>query len=77
MKRYRKDLDSFSKFVDTEAEVPFWDPREDSLTKDRTDEPAPSVEKEVIAVLDSKSGAEERKEEEMGGESPIPHFGWE
>ena len=86
MKKYRKDLDAFSRFVDGEAEVPFWDPRENSLTKDREEKPAPSTEEEaqgeeIIAVI-GPSGeliqgtVSELLEDEMGGESPMP-FGWE
>ncbi|KKN44421.1 hypothetical protein LCGC14_0693360 [marine sediment metagenome] len=86
MKRYRKDLDAFSRFVDNEAEVPFWDPRRDSLNKDQEEKPAPSVEEEeqeekIVAVVGPNGKLVQGKisdflEEEMGGESPIP-FGWE
>ena len=86
MKKYRKDLNAFSRFVDSEAEHPFWDPRENSLTKDREEKPAPSTEEEaqgeeIIAVLgpDGKlmqGTVSELLEDEMGGESPMP-FGWE
>ncbi len=86
MKKYRKDLDAFSRFVDIEAEVPFWNPRENSLTKDRPETPAPSVdeeeqEEEIIAVVGPNGDliqgtVSEILKEEMGGESPMP-FGWE
>ena len=83
MKKYRKDLNSFSRFVDDEAEFPFWDPREDSLTRDREEKPAPSTEEEeqgeeIIAVLDSSGELVQGTVSdflEQGGESPMP-FGW-
>ena len=87
MKKYRKDLDAFSRFVDDEAEVPFWNPRRDSLNKDQEEKPAPSVEEEeqeeeeIITAMRPNGKLVQGKisdflEEEMGGESPIP-FGWE
>lgn len=83
MKKYRKDLDDFSRFVDKDAEVPFWDPRKSSLNKDREEKPAPSSgeEKEIVAVVGPNGKLARGKisdflEEEMGGESPMP-FGWE
>lgn len=85
MKKYRKDIDTFSRFVDKEAEVPFWDPREDSLSKDRPEKPAPVSEdepkqEEIVAVLGPDDQLIQGKvsdflEEEMGGENPLP-FGW-
>jgi hypothetical protein len=88
MKKYRKDLDAFARFVDSEGEEPFWDPRENSLHKDKEEKPAPSSEEEepeqgeeIIAVLGPDGELIQGKvsdflEEEMGGESPMP-FGWE
>lgn len=86
MKKYRKDLDTFSRFVDKEAEVPFWDPRTDSLTKDQPEKPAPaskegSGQEEISAILGPEDKLIQGKvadslEEEMGGENPIP-FGWQ
>jgi hypothetical protein len=88
MKKYRKDLDAFARFVDSEGEEPFWDPRENSLHKDKEEKSAPSSEEEepeqgeeIIAVLGPDGELIQGKvsdflEEEMGGESPMP-FGWE
>lgn len=85
MKKYRKDLDAFARFVDGEAENPFWDPRTNSLTKDREEKPASSVEEgtkkeEIIAVAGPngelvQGTVSEFLEEGMGGEGPIS-FGW-
>jgi len=87
MKKYRKDLDTYSRFVDREAEVPFWNPREDSLTKDRPEKPAPSLGEEeqgeeIIAALGPNGELVQGKvsnflKDEMGGENPMPDFGWE
>jgi hypothetical protein len=86
MKRYRQDFDAFARFVDKDAEEPFWNPREDSLHKDREEKPAPLLEEpeqgeEIIAVLGTDGELIQGKvsdflEEEMGGESPMPDFGW-
>lgn len=83
MKKYRRDLDVFGRFIDRTAEAPFWDPREDSLTRDRQDKPAEQEEpeddsvEEIIAVLGPDGELIQGKvsdflEEEMGGESPMP-----
>ena len=91
MKKYRKDLDVFSRFIDIEAEIPFWDPRSNSLTKGREEKSAPSSEEEegsetqeeeIIAVVGPngelvQGTISDFLEEEMGGENPVPSFGWE
>lgn len=83
MKKYRRDLDVFARFSDKTAEAPFWDPREDSLHKDREDKVA-EVEseepEEIVAVLGPDGEPIQGKvsdflEAEMGGESPMP-FNW-
>lgn len=83
MKRYRKDLDSIARFIDREAQAPFWNPRENSLTGDRQDKPASAEEvkekgDEIIAVLDNSRELDQESVSnllELGGESPMP-FGW-
>lgn len=84
MKRYRKDLDTMARFIDREGQSPFWDPRRDSLTKEREERSAPALEsseekkREITATVDH---SEELDLEvaadllELGGESPMP-FGW-
>jgi hypothetical protein len=82
MRKYRKDLDAFSRFVDKTAEEPFWDPRVSSLSKPRPEKPAEAIKdpepEEIIAVVDNTGKLVEgtfSDLSESGGESPMP-FGW-
>jgi hypothetical protein len=87
MKKYRRDLEVFARFIDKEGEEPFWDDRADSLTKDRPARPAIETpdakqkEAEIVAVLGPdgeliQGTVDDFLEEEMGGESALPDFGW-
>lgn len=80
MRKYRKDLDAFSRFVDKTAEEPFWDPRTFSGSKPRPEKTAEAIEdpEEIIAAIDNKGQLVEGTVSdfiESGGESPMP-FGW-
>lgn len=84
MRKYREDLKTFARFMDRTAEEPFWDPRENSLTKGREEKDAPLEEKEgeeIVAVViggqlvQGKVSELIKLEESVGGESP-PDFGW-
>lgn len=80
MRKYRKDLDAFSRFVDKTAEEPFWDPRNFGGSKPRPEKTAEAEEgpEEIIAAIDNKGQLVEGTVSdfiEEGGESPMP-FGW-
>lgn len=80
MRKYRKDLDAFSRFVGKTAEEPFWDPRNFGGSKPRPEKTAEAEEdpEEIIAAIDNKGQLVEGTVSdfiEEGGESPMP-FGW-
>lgn len=82
MRKYRRDLDAFSRFVDKTAEEPFWDPRSSSFSKARPEKTAEAIKEtepeQIIASIDNTGNLVEGTVSdflELGGESPMP-FGW-
>ncbi len=82
MKKYRQDLDVFARFVDGEAEMPFWDPRVDSLApkRDPKDAEEDPFFTEVVAVVEGGRLKEGNASDflDQGGENPMPKemFDW-
>jgi hypothetical protein len=72
MKKYRSDLRVLEQFLGEETEIPFWDPRTDSLTK--TVKPEDARE---FPFLEGGVGSmeEEYGQEGGGGERPMPSGG--